>query len=231
MTTPDPAGALLARLQSFLLPGGVERARSVRRVRLKEQGEMRSAPDARWIPFTAEERIDARQSGFLWEARFRTARVVPMVVVDAYEERRGRLVVKLGGAVPLVNSRGPELDRGELQRYLAYASLCPPMLAANERLVWTAAGAQTLRVRDADDSTGATVDYEIGEEGCPIRSRAERPRAVGKKPIPTLWAATGLEFCERDGLFVATRLEAAWLLPGGWFTYFREEVTSFIAEP
>lgn len=233
MTTQDgdaDVRALFARLRAFLLPGGEDAARLVRCVRLKEQGEMRSAPDARWIPFTAEERIDAWRSGFVWEARFRTAKVVPMVVVDAYEDGQGRLIAKLGGAMPVVNSRGPDFDKGELQRYLSAVAICPPMLVGNPTLVWTAVGTRTLRVRDTEDPTGATVDHEVGEDGLPICSRADRPRAVGKRTIPTPWSATGLEFREWDGLRVATRLEAAWHLPEGSFTYFRADVTSFATE-
>lgn len=224
------ARALLERLRSFLLPGGEDSARRVRCVRLKEQGEIRSGPDARWIPFTAEERIDAWRSGFVWEAHLRTVRILPMVVVDAYEERQGRLVVKLGGAVPVVNVRGPEADKGELQRYLAGAASCPPMVVAHPTLAWTAAEARTLRLRDSEDPTGATVEIEIGEDGLPVLTRAERPRMVGKSAVVTPWSATGLDFHEQDGLRLATRREAAWHLPEGAFTYFRSEVLSYSLE-
>jgi hypothetical protein len=222
--------SLLSRLCAFLMPGGEEAARLVRRVRLKEQGEMRSAPDARWIPFTAEERIDAWRSGFVWEARMYTARVVPMVVVDAYEEGEGRLVVKLGGAVPVVNSHGKDYNKGELQRYLSGITICPPMLVANPTLVWTQSASQTLHLRDSLDPDGTAVEYEIGADGVPMCCRAERPRALGKKTVLTSWAASGLEFREWDGLRVATRLEAAWHLPGGAFTYYRGMVTAFAVE-
>jgi hypothetical protein len=228
--TQDDTIELLARLRAFLLPGGVDSARLVRCVRLKEQGEMRFGPESRWIPFTAEERIDARRSGFVWEARMRTARILPMTVVDAYEQGRGRLVAKLGGAVPVIDSRGPDVDRGELQRYLSGVAICPSMLVAHPTLVWTAVGAQMLQVRDSDDPTGTAVNYEIGEKGLPICGRADRPRLIGKKAVPTPWSATVLEFRERDGLRVATHLEAAWHLPEGAFTYYRSEVTSFAVE-
>lgn len=224
------ARVLLARLRSFLLPGGEDAARRFHRVRLKEQGEMRSAPDARWIPFTAEEKIDARRSGFVWEARLRTARILPMLVVDAYEEGQGRLVVKLGGAVPVLNVRGPDADKGELQRYLAGAATCPPMIVAHSTLLWTADGANTLRVRDTDGPAGATVDIEIAQNGLPVIARAERPRMVGKNTVVTPWSATGSDFRELDGLRLAIRREAAWLLPEGAFTYFRSEVLSYELE-
>jgi hypothetical protein len=224
------ARVLLARLRSFLLPGGEDSARRVRCVRLKEQGEIRSAPDAHWIPFTAEERIDAHRSGFVWEARLRTARIVPMVVVDAYEGGQGRLVVKIGGAVPVVNVRGPDADKGELQRYLAGAASCPPMVVAHPTLAWASADAQTLRLRDSEDPTGATVDIEIGEDGLPVITRAERPRMVGKNTVLTPWSATALDFREQDGFRLATRREAAWHIPQGAFTYFRSEVLSYELE-
>jgi Family of unknown function (DUF6920) len=222
--------ALLARLRAFLMPGSEDAAQSVRCIRLKEKREMRPGPQARWTPFTAEERIDARQCGFVWEARFRTSRVIPMTVIDAYEQGHGRLIVKLGGAMPVVNFRGPECDKGELQRYLSGVSICPPMLIGNPALIWDAVSERTLRVSDANDGTGAIVEYEISPDGQPIAARADRPRTVGKKMITTPWSATGLEFREQEGMRFASHLEAAWLLPEESSTYFRAEVISIAVE-
>jgi hypothetical protein len=229
-TQDGDAQVLLAGLRSFLLPGGEDLARRVRCVRLKEQGEIRSAPEARWISFSAEERIEAHRSGFVWEAHLRTARIVPMVVVDAYEEGQGRLVVKIGGAVPVVNARGPETDKGELQRYLAGAPSCPPMLVAHPTLLWTTAGAWTLRLRDSGEPTGAAVEIEVAQDGRPVIARAERPRMLGKRTVLTPWSATSLDFREQEGLRLATRREAAWHLPEGAFTYVRSEVLSYTLE-
>jgi hypothetical protein len=231
MIDPNGTETPVLRLRRFLLPGGEEAAQGVRSVTLKEEGEMRSAPEARWVPFTAEERIDARQSAFAWEARFRSARIVPMTVVDAYENRQGRLVVRIGGAVPAFSCRGGDFDRGELQRYLSSAALCPPLLVRNGSLVWVQVDERTLRVGDTGDPTGATVEYDIGDDGRPLCCRADRPRLVGKRTVPTPWLAATLDFREMEGLRVATRLEAAWHLPEGAFTYFRSEVTSVVLEP
>jgi len=81
--TVDP----LARLKQFCFPGGEERARRVRAIRSVQRGEFRSAPKARWMPFTAEETVDATRSSFRWEARFAAG---SLRVTDAYEEGRGR---------------------------------------------------------------------------------------------------------------------------------------------
>jgi len=150
-----------------------------------------------------------------------------IAVTDAYEEGHGRLAVKLGGVIPVQKVRGPEVDRGELQRYLASIALCPSMVLNHVALDWTAAGPRSLRVRDRTDPTGATVDLEISEDGCPLACRAVRPRMIGKQATLTPWSGTCAEFKEWEGLRAATRLEVSWNPPEGPFTYYRSEVVSF----
>jgi len=221
--------ALLARLRAFCFPGGENCARSVSAVRTKEEGEMRASPGARWIPFRADQLIEARKSSFRWEARYQGGRMGWITVTDAYEKGHGRLVVKLGGVIPAERVRGPEVDKGELQRYLASFVLCPSILLNHPSLGWRALGPHSLRVHDRTGPTDATVDVDINEEGCPIACRADRPRTVGKQSVLTPWSASGAEFKEWEGLRAPSRLEVSWGLPEGPFTYYRSEVVSFQA--
>jgi len=223
----DSSSALLARLRRFCFPSGEDSVRLARGVKTAQRGEMRMAPGAKPVPFTAEESIQAARSGFRWEARFGGGRLGGFAVTDAYDEGRGWLLVKLRGVIPLKKTVGPEVDQGELQRYLASVVSCPPMILHNRSLEWTAAGPDTLRVRDRDDPTGATVDLEMDAEGRPLACRAVRPRMAGKRIVPTPWSGVAAEFREWEGLRVASRLEVQWDLPEGSFTYFRAEVTSF----
>jgi len=218
---------LLSTLKSFCFPGGEDAARRVRGIKTTQRGELCSSPGARWIPFTAEERIDATQSGFCWEARFGGSRLGSYSVTDAYEEGRARLIVKVGGVIPVKKLAGPDVDMGEIQRYLSEIIMCPSILLNHPSLEFTAGGDRALRVQDRKDSTGASVDLEINEEGRPIACRADRPRLVGKQAVLTPWAGTCLEFQEWEGLRVARRVEVSWHLPEGIFTYLRGEVTSY----
>lgn len=219
---------LLDRLRSFSLPGGEDAARLVRGIRTTERGEIRSGPRARWIPFTAEQTMDATRSGFCWEARLRTGPLRLLAVTDAYEGKHGRAAVRLGGVVPVATGAGPDYDKGELQRYLAQIPSCPPILFNHPSLDWVKVGPRTLRVRDRDDPTGATVDLEIGEDGRPLGVHADRPRAIGKHAVLTPWSGTCDDPKEWDGIRVPTRLAAAWYLPEGEFIYFRAEIASLV---
>jgi hypothetical protein len=179
------------------------------------------------MPFTAEEEIEAVRTRFRWEARFGGGRFGFFRVIDAYENGRGILAIRAGGIVPVKKVVGPDSDKGELQRYLASLPSCPAMLAGNSSLEWSAAGPLALRVRDSEGPSGAEVVIEIDGSGCPVAARAERPMLVGKAAVLTPWLATGAEFRERDGLRIATHMEAAWTLAGGPFTYYRADVAAF----
>jgi hypothetical protein len=221
---------LLEDLKRFLLPGGAEAARNIVRIRTTEKGEMRASPGARLIPYTARQTMEASCSGFVWEAKMWSSRIVPTTVVDAYEGGHGRLVAKAGGAVPLANFRGPEVDKGEIQRYLASIMSCPATLVSHRTLEWTVVGPRVLRVRDTADLTGATVDMEIGGDGRPVVCRALRPRAVGKKTVDTPWSALGKDFREHEGLRIPFVTEARWQYPECEFTYFHGELASIHIE-
>jgi hypothetical protein len=232
MAAPQGSSAdmssLVARLTSYLFPGGEESARRVRAITTVQRGEIRSGPEARWIPFTAEEVVDATRTMFRWEARVGSGLLSSVSVTDAYEDGHGRLVVRKG-PVQLQKLVGPDFDRGELQRYLGYIMYCPPMLLNNPSLDLAAIGPKTLRVRDRHDLTDASVDMEIDEEGRPHLTRAMRPMTVGKNVIMTPWTAAGSDTQEWDGLRVCRQMEASWHLADGVFPYIRIELTSFAA--
>jgi hypothetical protein len=229
MSVPALAPVLLQQLRNFFFPGGEQAAFAIRAVRTRQEGAIRMSPEARWIPFTAKEFIDATGSSFRWEARLDPGKIGAPTVIDAYEKGHGALVVRVAGVLQVKKITGLDVDQGEIQRYLASVIFCPPMLLNHLTLEWTTIEPLTIRVRDQRDATGAAVDFDLSEDGCPRVCRAQRPRLVGKHAVLTPWSGTGSEFREYQGLRIATHLEVAWNLPEGRFTYFRGDITEFTA--
>jgi hypothetical protein len=228
--TPADTQELLNRLCDFCFPEGEDRARRVHGVRTTEIGEMQLSPNARWIPFTAKQTIDATRSCFRWEARFDPGKLTSLTVIDAYEKGRGRISLKAVGLIPIKRIVGNETDRGELQRYLAAITLCPAVLLQHRSLEWKAVGPRTLQVCDKNDPASA-VDFEISEEGCPLVCRANRPRLLGNRAVMTPWSAVGSNFRMVEGMRVPGHLEACWHFSQGAAPYYRSDVTSFAALP
>jgi hypothetical protein len=216
--------SLVERIKGFSLPAGELAARAVRAIKTTQRGEFRSSPNARWVTFTAEECVDATKSDFCWNAQMGTG-LKSFNVTDAYENGQGRLVVKKG-PLKLRELKGRDVDKGELQRYLAYLGYCPTMIINNPCLVMESIGPQTLRVSDKSDKTGASVDFDVEEIGRISLARAIRPMAVGRKIVMTPWSGRTSDFKEWQGLRIPYSMEAAWEPPEGAFTYIRIQLTS-----
>ena len=221
----------LERLRAFARPGGEASLHGVHGVRLTLRGEIRSGPRARWMAFQAEQTIDATRTAFRWTARLRVGPfgAIPLAVTDGYEAGRGRLVVR-AGVLRLARIEGSDVDKGELQRYLAEVVACPPALWLNPALECTALGESALRIRDRDSAEGVAVDVLVGSRGEPLSCRATRPRLIGGRAVLTPWSGTYGAFQDWDGLRIPTRLDATWHLEDGPFTYVREEVTALVLD-
>lgn len=113
---------------------------------------------------------------------------------------------RLAGLLTLKKaSRGPALDRGEVQRYLSSLMLCPAALVNHASLEWTAVAESVLRVRDTADRTGAAVDLEIGIDGEPTSCHTIRPRLMGRNAVDTEWEGKGRDFRLWNGMRMAHR--------------------------
>lgn len=189
----------------------------VRRVRLWQVGEMRLQPDGDWVRFTAEQTISATDVEFRWRARSRMAPLLWLDVVDAYEAGAGALQLRLWGWLPLASRRGPELDEGETQRYLAELPWCPLALAQNRQLRFEQLGER--RVRVSTTVNAASIDLSFDDAGlvCGVRAEA-RAHADGNK-YP--WEGEFFDYTEMSGLRVPTRAQVAWCLPTGRFVYWK----------
>jgi Family of unknown function (DUF6544) len=221
------ATSLVAALKTYLFPNGESVAHGIRGIRAMQRGEIRSSAEARWNPFVANEFVAATTTGFCWDARLGSG-VLSVAVTDAYVAGHGRLVVAKG-PLQLKKLIGPDVDQGELQRYLGYVGYCPPMMLNNPSLEFAAVGERTLKVSDRHDKTGASVEMQLGEDGRPVLIRAVRPMIVGKRVLPTAWSAIGSDPQEWEGMRVWRHMEAAWHLADGPFTYVRIDLTSFTA--
>ena len=209
------------------MPGGEGAARGVRGVKTTQCGEIRSGPRARWMPFEADEFIDATRTEFHWEARMGGGRLLSVHATDAYRDGHGSLVVKKG-PIRLLHVEGPDADKSELQRYLSYGPCCPPMLINNPSLEICDVGPDALRIRDRQDrSADGFVVVHVADDGAPLEMRAIRSMLVGTKSVPTRWSATGSDPLDYEGLRVWRSMEASWHADAGAFVYIRVELTSF----
>ncbi|MEZ4380899.1 MAG: DUF6544 family protein [Nannocystaceae bacterium] len=195
-------------------------ARAHARATISQTGSMRLRPGGAWLPFTAEQWFATESVEFCWHARVKMAPLVTAVVEDAYEGGRGRLDAKLWGKLKMAHGEGPEIDRGEVQRYLAELAWNPVALARNPALRFAAAADGALRVWAGERET--YVDLHLDAAG-DIASIFTETRAFGERG-PTPWEGRFTDYAELGGVRLPRRGEVSWILPEGRFTYWRGEI-------
>ncbi|MCO4771983.1 MAG: hypothetical protein KDA24_18270 [Deltaproteobacteria bacterium] len=187
---------------------------------LEQDGTIRLDPDKPWMPFSAEQRMDAFEPGFVWHARFKMAPLVTGVVEDAFECGHGRLDAKIWGVIPVAHARGIEVDRGEVQRYLAELPWCPLAFRHNYDLHFEEQSDRVVRVWV--DDPGTSVDLLFGEDALITGARCLRNRGEEVQP----WEGAFSDYEDFGGVLAPAQARAWWDAPEGRFEYWRGTVTS-----
>lgn len=224
-TTTTGSRGILERIRRFAMPAGPVECKGTW---LRQEGEMRFAPDKPWLSFTAEQWFEGDGVDFRWDARVRMAPLVSAHVLDSFEHGRGLLTAKLWGVIPLARSSGPAMHRGEALRGLAELPWRPFAFRNGPLLSWEATTAEKLRATFDDGKTVVSAEFQVDGDGRVLGGIAsKRPRIVGRSIVETPWSGTIGGYAMFDGIRVPSRAEATWHLAEGPFTYWRARVIDF----
>ncbi len=219
LTEADLAG-LPPPVAAHLRAAGVVGQRRASVARLRHGGRFLASKEVGWKPIAGEYVLTTGTPAFLWYGRIRTAPLVPVVARDGFALGRGRMLVKVFGAISIVDARGPEMDQAGFDRLLAELTLVPTALLPGPHLRWEPIDDRSARAFLAlgdlrasmifrrDPATGETVlELERGrQEGDRVVRRTFRARASGE-PL------------RAGGFTLRRRIEGTWLLPEGELKY------------
>jgi hypothetical protein len=198
-------------------------------VRIAQRGQFRLGDvDSPWRPLEATQYVATTPPGFVWDAEIDVAPLVPARVVDAYEDGRGSLQATLLSTVTVADAeQTPELDRGELLRYLGEAVWYPTALLPRNGVSWEPIHDRAARATIEDGETTASLTFYFGPDDLVTRIVGERPRRRDDGSYEqTRWTGHWREYEERNGVVVPTRGEVAWNFPDRTLTYWRAQVES-----
>ena len=153
--------------------------RTIARVRLRQQGELRAdVAQARWLSFSAREIVDAMRIGFQWDARVRLLPLIHLHVRDAYRDGAGAAGVRVLSVVPVAAERdNAQLNAAALLRFLAEAPWYPSALVPSNQLRWVAKDERCAIATLADHGNLATLEFRFDASGDVAASTPTRGRA------------------------------------------------------
>jgi hypothetical protein len=192
----------------------------VHNYRIRFAGRIRSAPDAAWMSFEAEQQSFADEPTRLFLMRARMFGVP----VEAFHRLIGghaTMQVTVAGVVPMGDAHGDEMDRAETVTLFNDMCVLAPGTLVGPDIAWATVDASTARARFTHrhhtitatlffDTDGRLVNFESDD-----RSRS-LPDGTFTKPR---FSTPLRDYRDFGPLHLAGYGEARWRLPEGEFTY------------
>jgi len=223
----DDLEGLPAPVQRYLRRSIPEGQPYVAAVRLQQRGEFRLGDrTSPWKPFTAQQVFTIHPPGFVWDATIEMAPLIPVRVVDMYKSGEGALWAKVLSTLTVARARGaPELDAGELMRYLGEAVWFPTALLPGQGVTWHAIDDRAARATIEHGGTRASLVFTFNERD-EVESvyAPDRAREVNGHYEATPWTGYWRNYQRRNGMLIPTKGEVEWNLPDGDLPYWRAEL-------
>lgn len=238
-----PAGRVFRAEDLDGLPGPVRRYLSnaipegqpyVAAVRLHQVGQFRMGDrTSAWKRLEATQHFTVDPPGFVWQARIEMAPLLQARVVDMYKGGQGSLRARVLSALTVAKAQGlPEIDSGELMRYLAEAVWFPTALLPGQGVEWSPIDETSAQATIQHGRTRVAIVFHFNDRDEVEQIHAEgRFRKVNGRYEPTPWTGYWRDYQTRNGLLIPAAGEVAWNLPDGDLAYWRARVDEIRHDP
>ena len=194
-------------------------------VKLTQQGQFNlNEMKDKWSKFTATQLFITQRLGFDWDARIQMAPGLNAFVHDTYLLGAGNLHASLLGLFTLAKMHNtPELNQGELLRFLAEAVWYPTALLPSQGVRWKAINDTSAHATLTDGGTTVSLVFNFNSEGAIATIRAEGRYRDKLTAMP--WIGRFGEYSTRNGMLIPLKGEVGWEHPEGIRLYFKGRFT------
>jgi hypothetical protein len=224
LITQGQVQSLPEPIQRYLNYAQVVGKESIRAVRLRQQGVMRTQPGQKWLSFVAQQYFTTTPPAFLWHATMRLFPFAWIAATDRFTGGHGNMRIQLMSIIPMGNARGPEMDQSEMQRYLA-EMIWFPTAWLSDTIEWQAIDAHSVKATMRASGVKAAVVLHVNEQGQLTQVTADRYKEEHGHYLLAPWSGQVDEYQEVEGMRIPTRIAITWHLASGDFTWFRCKIT------
>jgi len=176
------------------------------------------------MPLDAEQYVTTKPPAFLWHCKMRPFPLVWVSATDQFSQGHGSMHIKLLSAIPVGNAHGPEMDQGELQRYLLEMAWFPTAWLS-DAIEWQALDTHSAKATIREPGVTASGVLHVNEHGQLTQLTAQRYREERGHYQLEPWTAQSNAYQEVEGMRIPTKSEVTWHPASGDFTWFRFKIT------
>ncbi len=218
--------ALPEPVQRWLKKSGVMDKESVSCARIKQNGRMRTAPDGKWMNFSASQYFDFLNPAFVWTTHVEMIPLISLVGRDKFTNGEGAMLIKFLSLVPIVNeSNNEKINSGTMLRYMG-EMIWFPSSVLSPYIVWEEVDSRTAKATMQYKNTLARGTFFFTEEGDFLAFEAERYYGGGTEARVETWRVEAIDYRTFDGVRVPYKNRVIWKLDEGDFTWLELEITA-----
>jgi hypothetical protein len=212
-----------AAVQKYIrLNGAVGRPR-VQNFRARFHGQIRSGPNARWMPFTGEQHnfYDQPSRLFLMDASMFG---IPFQAFHRFVGPSATMRVKVASVFMMVDASGPEMDEAETVTLFNDLCVFAPGALIHSGIQWEEIDGRTVAAAFTNGSytTRATLSFnDAGELTNFVADGRAAMSADGKSFTKLRWSTPLAEYRQFGSHHLMTRGEGIWHAPAGDYSYLR----------
>lgn len=216
-------GKLPVLMQRYLEKTGMMGRDNINTVWLKQKGFLRTSPDRKWFPMTAEQYYHIPAGGFIWYGKMQMMPLITLTGVDKFIRGKGSLDIRLLSLLRVAQATGPEADQGELMRYLS-EMIWFPAAFLDDRISWEESDRLIVKASIILGGTKAEGMFHFDENGL-IRNFTGTRYRGGKNSVLDSWSTPISEYGKIGDYYLPVKGEATWNLKEGDYSYINLEIT------
>ncbi len=193
----------------------------VQNYRLRFVGRIRSARDARWLRFAADQHSFANEPTRLFWMRA-TLLGFPMQVLHRLADGHASMRVKALGAFTMVDASGPVMDRSEAVTLFNDMCILAPGSLLAPSITWEPVDTRSARARFTNGAQSISATLYFNAEGLLENFASEdrsRSSADGKTFTQLRFSTPVGDYRAYGPYRLASKGEARWHAPDGEFAY------------
>ncbi len=223
VVTEEMIHGLPAPIQRWLSNSGVIGKPLPYNLRLKQTGNMRTAPSQAWMELEAEQYFNIEEPAFVWQVHTRM-KGMPVNGRDKYVEGKGSMLITASGLIRIVDASGMEIDQGSMLRYMGEVCWFPAA-ALSKYVSWEEIDEHHAKMIMEYKGLRAEGVCTIDDKGRLTRFEAKRYMGSGKDAVLNDWYAECTEWEEMDGVVLPVKGTVNWELKEGRFDYYDYTIT------
>lgn len=211
-------------VERWLAGSGIVGRESPHSVRLTQRGMMRAKPEQdTWMDIAAEQHITIDEPAFIWKADIKLMGIDLISARDKFVAGKGRMTIKLLSLVTMEDAADEKIDQAAMQRFLV-EMVWYPWAALAPYVRWEPIDSRAARVSMSYKGVRGSCVFHFDETGDVVGLSADRYMGGGKKARLEKWVGTTMGYGTMDGIRMPVKVEVAWKLSRGDFTWLKFEI-------